>query len=456
MIIDDFKGKRVTVMGLGLNGGGVGIARFLSSAGAKVTVTDLKTEEELEPSLAELEGVPGVSFVLGRHCAEDFTETDMVVKNPGVPWDNGYVALALGKNIPVEIDSSLFFKLCKNPIIGVTGTRGKTTTASLIYGMLKTAGRKPVQVGIGQVSVLDKLDGLEADSVVVFELSSWRLSALGHHKLSPRIAVITNIYPDHLNYYESMEEYVADKKNIFLNQSPEDVCVVNYDDEIIRGLLPEIKAETLRFSTQGIVDGAYVENGKIFFKGEYVLEVSDIGIRGGHNIKNVLAAVCVAGSLDIGAEAIRMAVRAFKGVEHRMEFVREVGGVGYFNDTTATSPEGAIAGLDSFSEKIVLIAGGADKNLDMAGFAEAIARKTKAVVFLRGAATDKIIAAMEARDGKREHIVADSMAEAVDCAHSLASAGDVVLLSPGASSFGLFKNEFDRGDKFKKSVRGLR
>lgn len=454
----DLKGKKITVMGLGLHGGGVGIIKFLAEAGVEILVTDSRPESELTLSLEKLKNIPNIKYILGRHREEDFLSVDMIIKNPGVPWTNKYIQLALEKNIAVEIDSSLFFKLCKNAIIGVTGTRGKTTTASLICEILRTDGKNPMEVGIGQVSVLDKLNELKDDSIVVFELSSWRLSALGHHKLSPQIAVITNIYPDHLNYYASMQDYIADKKNIFLNQKADNICIVNRDNEIVKNFVPEIKSKLLEFSSQEIVRGAYVKNKKIYFNSgveEEVIETADIKMRGEHNVSNVLAAICAAKSLNIKNEDIKKAVANFKGVPHRMEFVREIDGVKYFNDTTATSPEGAIAGLNSFSEKIVLIAGGADKNLDMTQLAKYILEKTKAVVFLQGAATDKIISVIKGINNSREFIIVDSMAKAVDEARKLASAGDVILLSPGSASFGLFKNEFDRGDKFKEAVNNL-
>lgn len=455
MTIDELKNKKITVMGLGLNGGGVGVARFLSLAGAKVIITDIKTEEDLKLSIKELEGLKNIEFILGQHRMQDFSEVDMVVKNPGVPWDNEYIAEALKKNIPVEIDSSLFFKLCKNSIISVTGTRGKTTTSSLIYEILKTAGKNPVKVGIGQVSVLDKLNELESDSVVIFELSSWRLSALGRHKLSPQVAVITNMYPDHLNYYKSMEEYIADKKNVFINQKSDDVCVINVDNEIVQNFSSEIKSEVLLFSSKEIVDGAYASGGKIYFKNEEILGIADIKMRGSHNISNIMAAVCVAKSFNVSNEDIKNSIIDFEGTEHRMEFVREIDGVKYFNDTAATSPEGAIAGINSFSEKIILIAGGADKNLDMTEFAQEISKKTKAVVFLQGKATDKIISAMKENGIEKDFIITGSMEMAVVEAQKLASVGDIILLSPGSASFGLFKNEFDRGDKFKGAVKNL-
>ena len=212
------KGKKITVMGLGLHGGGIGTVRFLSEIGAQVVVTDLKSKEELAPSLKKLAGLKNVTYVLGQHWPEDFKKVDMVIKTPPVPWTNKYIKMALESNVSVEIDSSLFFKFCRNLIIGVTGTKGKTTTAHLIYKILEAAGISAVEVGVSQISVLDKLKDLKKDSVVVFELSSWRLSALGKHKLSPQIAVITNLFPDHLNRYKNFREYVRAKEIIFKYQ----------------------------------------------------------------------------------------------------------------------------------------------------------------------------------------------------------------------------------------------
>lgn len=266
MKLEELKGKKITVMGLGLHGGGVGTVRFLHSAEAKITVTDLKSKEELAPSLEKLKDLKNVKYVLGQHRPEDFTNADMVVKTPPAPWSNKYIKMALEKNVPVEIDSSLFFKFCKNPIIGVTGTKGKTTTATLVYEILKTAGKNPIKAGIGQMSVLDKLKELKSESIIVFELSSWRLSALGKYNLSPKVAVLTNIYPDHLNYYKTIDTYLNDKKYIYLNQKPSDFCVINWDDPALNKLEPEIKAQMIRFSIRKIPKGksVFVSDGTIY------------------------------------------------------------------------------------------------------------------------------------------------------------------------------------------------
>ncbi len=452
-------------MGLGLHGGAVGTVRFLSEAGAQVKVTEIKSKEEMSLSLAKLKDLKNVEYVFGQHRPEDFIATDMVIKNPAVPWTNKYVKLALEKKIPVEMDSSLFFQLCKNKIIGVTGTKGKTTTASLISEILKTSGKNPLKVGIGQTSVLDKLKELKKDTIVVFELSSWRLSALGRVRLSPQVAVITNIYPDHLNYYKSFDEYVKDKKNICLFQDKENSCVISNDNQILHDFSVEIKSRLVRFSKIKIDSGrgVYVDNGAIYSNDgideKKIVDVAEIKLKGEHNLENILAATAATVAVGVELLAIKKAILNFSGVVHRLELVRELDGVKYVNDSAATMPEAAISGLKAYSEPIILIAGGSDKNLNMAEFTSTICEKVKGVVFLKGSATDKIIATIQKVDGRlaeRGFEIVETMEKAVELARSAAEAGDVILLSPGAASFGLFQNEFDRGDKFKAIVKALK
>lgn len=462
MKIEDLKNKRVTVMGLGLHGGGVGTINFLYRSGARITVTDIRPKEELMSSIEKLRDFKNVQYVFGQHRSEDFTKADLVVKNPGIPWDNKHIRLALEKNVPVEIDSSLFFKLCHKPIIGVTGTKGKTTTSSLIYEILKTAGKNPVKVGVGQISVLDKLLDLKKNSVIVFELSSWRLSALGRYGLSPRVAVFTNLYPDHLNYYKNMETYLRDKKNIFRNQKSEDVCVINWDIEELRNLEGEIRSDLVKFSGGKIEQGksVFVEGDSIFLNDgidkKKVLEISSLKLRGKHNLSNIMASIGATYFFGVALKDIVKAIGEFSGIAHRLEFVKKIDGVNYYNDTAATTPESAISGIRSFQEPIILIAGGADKNLDLSALASVILEKTKDAVLLKGKATDKILEKIKKMDPDRNFSVATSMEEAVELAKKKAQEGDVVLLSPGAASFGLFQNEFDRGDKFKEAVSHLK
>ena len=460
-----FKGKRITVFGIGLLGGGIGTIRFLSEHGARVIATDLKNKEQLAYSLEQLRDVKNVEYVLGQHRQEDFTNVDMVIKTPQAQWSNKHIKLALNKKIPVEVDSSLFFKLCKNPIIGITGTKGKTTTSHLIYHILKKAGKNPIKVGIGQMPVLDRLRLLKKNSVVVFELSSWRLSGLTEAGISPHIGVFTNFFPDHMNYYRTMEEYLIDKKNIFIHQKPRDWFICNQDDPTVGGLCKEAKGHMITVASHQVSQGrsVFCDDGVIYINDgidiKEALKVAESPLRGAHNISNVMCAMGAAFAFDIPQKTIVSAVRNFRGVTHRLEFIDEKKGVKYYNDTAATNPQSACMALASFDEPIILIAGGADKNLDYAEFAHTIAKKVKGVVFFKGTATEKIIRSLKKDLGSKPDIksfeIVDSMAKAVEIATMGANAGDVVLLSPGAASFGVFDNEFDRGNQFKKAVESL-
>lgn len=461
-----FKGKKITVMGLGLHGGGAGIVKFLAGHGAHLIVTDIKSKEQLSSSLEKLKGLKNIEYILGQHRTEDFTKVDMVVKTPPVPWNNKHIKLALDHNIPVEMDSSLFFKLCKNPIIGVTGTKGKTTIATLIYEILKSAGKSPVRVGIGQISALDRLDMLKKNSVVIFELSSWRLSALGRAKLSPKIAVVANIFPDHLNYYSTMEKYIQDKKNIFLYQKPADWLVINADDEKVQEISKEARSQIVKFSMSPLKENnsIFIEDNSIFVNdgndSKKLFSLNDIKMRGRHNIPNILAAIGATRAYGIDFSEIKKAVANFSGVTHRLEFVREIKGVKYYNDTAATIPEAVISALDSFSEPIILIAGGTDKGLNFSILGKLAAEKVKNLILLKGNATDKLTDQIKKNLSEEEKskgfTLVDSMERAVEIASQSSQNGDVVLLSPGAASFGLFANEFDRGDKFKEAVNKLK
>ncbi|KKQ53642.1 MAG: UDP-N-acetylmuramoylalanine-D-glutamate ligase [Parcubacteria group bacterium GW2011_GWD2_38_11] len=452
-------------MGIGLHGGGVGTVKFLVTQGAKVIATDLRTKEQLGASLEKLKGLKNVEYVLGHHRMEDFSKVDMVIKNPAASWSDKHIKFALENKVPVEMDSSLFFKICKNKIIGVTGTKGKTTTATLIYEILKTVGKNPIKIGIGQVSVLDKLLLLKKDSVVVFELSSWRLSGLGRAKLSPHIAVFKNIMPDHLNYYGTMEKYFQDKKYIFTNQKPKDWLVMNNDDELLKEATKEVSAQVVRFSYQPLKRSraVFIEDEAIYLNNgidvKKLAAIKDVLIPGRHNLSNVMAAIGAVYAFGISAVEIKKALPQLKGVAHRLEFVRELRGVKYYNDTAATIPDAAISGLNAFEKPIILIAGGTDKNLDFTEFAGEILEKTKNTILLKGNATEKILEklrkiASEEFLGNIETV--SSMAEATTLAQKKAEQGDVVLLSPGAASFGLFANEFDRGDKFRDAVKKLK
>lgn len=459
----DLKGKRVTVFGLGINEGGVGTIEFLEQSGVReILVTDMKKREELLPSIKRLEKYRNITYVLGQHRPEDFSRTNLVIKNPAIPWTNEYIRTAERNGVPVEMDSSLFFSFCKNPIIGVTGTKGKTSTASMIAHILESAGKRVARVGISQTPVLGAFEKIRPEDTVVFELSSWRLSALGRIRRSPHIAVFTNLYPDHLNYYKTLSAYRKDKEYIFRFQKKGDTLVANVAIGLSDGIPAEV--EKLLFSE----DGGLSENGAFFRDGEAILSrdgqetslfrADDLRIPGKHALGNALAAATAAFACGIDPAAIAAGFRTFRGVPHRLELVAEKKGVSYYNDTAATIPQAAISALHAFDRPVILLAGGADKNLSFGSFAEEILAKTKGVVFFRGNATESILREIRklvpGNDTMRFEVV-DSMAKAVEVVSRSAEAGDIVLLSPGAASFGLFKNEFDRGEQFRRAVEAL-
>lgn len=460
------KNKRVTVFGLGINMGGVGTVEFLIQQGVKeVIVTDMKSHDALQSSLAQLSKYKNITYVLGQHREEDFTSVDMVVKNPGISWTNEYIVLAQKNHIPVEMDSSIFFAYCTIPIIGITGSKGKTTTSMLIAHILRCAGKKVVCTGIEQAGVLSLLSETQEADVVVFELSSWRLSALASLHKSPHIAVLTNILPDHQNYYKTLSAYKEDKKNIFLFQKKNDIVVAFSDDEEVRDMVQDAPGEIIWFSLRDEIDGdgAWVQGDALWIrrrgKKECLLSFDQVLLRGLHNRANILASVIAGLAYGLDPQVIKQGVLSFQGVKHRLQYLGEKRGVSYYNDTTATIPEATILALQSFDKPVILIAGGSDKNLDFTLLAGEILSQTQGLILLRGDATEKIVHALREHlpneEKNRPITIVETMAKAVEIASRSASPGDVILLSPGATSFGLFANEFDRGEQFIRAVDGL-
>lgn len=465
MNIKDLKGKRITVMGLGLHGGGIGTAKFLAKTGAKVLVTDIKKREDLKKSLEILKGLP-IQYILGQHRMEDFSNCDLVIKSPAVAANSKYLKVAREHNIPVETDVGLFFKLVSARInlIGITGTKGKSTTSALTYEILKKKYRDVVLAGNIGISVLEKLPEVKKNTLVVLELSSWQLEGLKKHRLSPHVAVVLNITPDHLNRYKSISDYIEAKKLIFSSQNTKDILILNYDDNITRSFVDLAKGECFFFThSAGIIGsihktGAYVKEGGILASGEEICRLVDIKIPGWHNISNILAAVTIGMIYGVPPKKIKETINGFRGLKGRLEFLGKVNGVKFYNDTTATTPEALIAALDSFplnlyKKGIVLIAGGADKNLEFSHLVKEMIGKVKALILLEGSATEKL---EEAARRQLPVEKAKSMEEAVRIADLKATIGDVVLLSPACASFGMFKHEFDRGDKFVEAVRHLK
>lgn len=453
-------GLRVTVMGLGLHGGGVASAAFFAEHGAEVTVTDLRGHDELAASIEQLAPYR-IRYVLGHHDTKDFAAADIVIKNPAVSLDSPY----LKASTQLESDISVFLRLIENPLIAVTGTKGKSTTSSALHHVLKTvdtAAKLGGNITVSPLRFADELRNGNPNTPVVLELSSWQLADLrGRGLLRPRVAVVTNILPDHMNRYRGMDDYVADKMVIVENLSDRDFAVCNYDDPFAERFAQGSPAHARYFSTRKLPDelegGWLAGDERIAFlrsegKSRELLRPPLI-VPGEHNRLNLLAAGVALSCLGIPDQKIASGLSSFPGIRHRLELIGVVMERRFYNDSAATIPEASAAALESFSEPVVLIAGGTDKELDFAPFRR-ISRRPRCVVLLKGSASSKLQLLLE-EQGIPSAGPFDSLGSALDRAMEESKAGDVVLLSPGCASFEMFKNEFDRGDSFVRAVKAL-
>jgi UDP-N-acetylmuramoylalanine--D-glutamate ligase len=458
---ESFKGKKVTVMGLGLFGGGVGAVRYLASQGADVTVTDLKSAEELSASLKRIGKLP-VKLKLGKHDKEDFVNVDMLVVSPAVPDDSKFLEIAFKNSIRIDSELSIFFRLCPAPIIGITGSNGKSTTTSLLGEMLKEAGIKTWVGGNIGVSLLENLDEIKPDDVVVLEISSFQLEYLARIKMSPHISIVTNIAPNHLDRHKTMENYIGTKKAIVHYQQEDDYAILNYDDPTLKKWEGESKGRHLWFSiTKELEHGTFLKNNEIIINHNSTRTVipcsTQINIKGTHNWQNIMAASYVATLMHANVESIKNAIIGFTGLEHRLEYVHTINQVQYYNDSKATTPEAAIAGIKAFDSPTVLIAGGYDKKVSLHQFAQECIRNTKCVILIGETANtiQKLIQDIKGEKTKPEVYMAASLDESVKRASEVAEPGDIVLLSPACASFGMFANFEERGKKFKELVSQL-
>ena len=463
-------------MGLGLNGGGLASAAFFARHGAKVTVTDLKNAKTLAASVNKLKHFSNIRFVLGEHRTEDFKKADIVIKNPGVKRE-GNIFLEKAKHI--ETDISVFLSLSKSPLIAVTGSKGKSSTASAVYHGLQAFGYKSFLGGNITVSPLTFAEHTQADTPVVLELSSWQLADLKSVKsFKPNIAVITPIMQDHLNWYGTMEKYVSDKKIIYKNMTGQDSLICSWGDKWGNIFAQESRSHIYRYAAVPLpenTEGAFFAddgNGycRIAFEksGNTAANRSAAGKGALHRIKllshksrisgiklrqNVLNAALVLALYGAPEDKIADIMDDFGGIEHRMELFHEAAGIKFYNDSAATVPEAAVAALEAFSEPPVLICGGTNKNLNFTSLAEN-ASKAKSLYLLGGSGTDILINLLKERNIPFYGPYAGFNTLLQDMKPQLEN-GDKVVLSPGAASFELFTNEFDRGNQFKERVRAL-
>jgi len=447
--LKSIKNKNIAVVGVGISN--TPIITMLAKAGANVKAFDKNEKSSLGDCVFELESL-GVKLVCGKDYL-DSLDGDIVIKTPGMRFDNPALVRAKQNGAVITSEMELFFEYCPCKIIAVTGSDGKTTTTSLIYEMLKASG-KTVHLGgnIG-MPLLPRINDIDKDDIVVAELSSFQLHTM---KKSANTAVVTNLSPNHLDVHKSMQEYTDAKTNIFKYQSSDDLLILNGDNEITNSFADIAKGRILKFSfkKQPDCDGAFYKDNAVYIKkGENVtklLDRRDITLRGDHNVENFMAAILAV--LDIcSTEHIVSVANNFGGVRHRIEFVRELNGVKFYNDSIGSSPTRTIATLRSFEEKVILIAGGYDKQLPFDELGKIIPKHVKAL-FLTGATAQKIKDAVTA---DLPITVIDDFDSAVRAAADFATAGDSVLLSPACASFDKFKNFEVRGDRFVDIVNNL-
>lgn len=432
---NDFKNKKVLILGLGLLGRGINDAKFFCEIGAQVTVTDLKNKAALQPALKKINRLP-IKFIFGQHRNSDILNSDLIIRNAAIPQNSPFLKLARKHSILVEMDESLFAKYAPVKIIGITGTRGKSTTTMMIYKILKEANF-PVWLG-GNIltrATLPLLNKVNKNDWVVMELSSWQLQGFKEAQISPSIAVITNLYEDHLNRYSSMSSYIADKKAIFKFQNRKNWLFINRDLGILNQITKKAKGQIIKFD-------------KTDLPKNWILKLP-----GDHNRLNASGALKVCRKLGVDKRKIKKVLDSFSGLPYRLEKIGSFKGVEYYNDTTSTTPIAGIMALKAINKPLILICGGSSKKLKMIDFAKAIVERVKNVIFLEGTETSNLVQLVKKFGGKNKILGRfNNLNKAVLKAKSHALPGEVILLSPGCASFGMFKNEFDRGEQFNKIV----
>ena len=445
-------GKKVLVVGMARSG--MAAARFLRTRGAWVTVSDTRGHSQLEPEIQALQSL-GIGCEVGGHRLESLLEAEFIVVSPGVPLNQPLLREAAGRGREILSEIELASRFLRGRVVGITGSNGKTTTTTLVGEILESAGFR-VQVGrnIG-VPLISLVESSASDSINVVELSSFQLEAVSSFRA--HIGVILNITPDHMDRYPTLAAYANAKLNLLNNQAASDFAVLNREDRLLRDRAEPTSASKFWFSTRGPVDqGCCLQTGALVFSNrgrrEQVVGVEDVRIKGRHNLENVAAAVTVTRLLGASVRSIRESVARFRGVPHRLEWVREIRGVDFYNDSKATNPTSARRALEAFEQRLILILGGRDKAGDFTVLSPQVSRRVKGLVLL-GEASRKIESQLA---GTAPVTRAATMEEAVRLAFGQADRGEVVLLAPACSSFDMFRDYEDRGNVFKEAVNRLR
>lgn len=451
------RGKKVAIIGIGVSN--LPLLEYFYDLNARVTIFDSKESNQISVEAMQKIEKYGFEFIGGKDSLSRLKGFDIIFRSPSCMPDRPELVEAVENGAVLTSEIEMVLKLAPCKVIGITGTEGKTTTTTLINEIVKKSGRKTYLGGNMGKPIFTKIRNIKPENIIILELSSFQLSDMD---ISPDISVVTNIYPDHLNVHKSYEEYREAKKNIFKHQSENGIVVLNYDNEFTREFAKEANGKVIFFSSKEKLDDGFIydkADGTIKYCKDgvrrHIMKKEDIKLRGIHNYENICAALAATSSIvDVDTQV--KAIEEFTGVEHRLEFVRELNNVKWYNDSIGTSPASTIAGLNSFDEDIILLAGGSDKGLDYKEVGEAIARKVRALI-LTGPTSEKIEnATKQALNGKSIEIYYTSnMQESVNLAKEIAKAGDVVLLSPASASFDLYKNFEDRGHQFKDCVNNL-
>ena len=451
------KFKKVAIIGLGVSN--LPLLDYMYEKNAKVTVFDEKEEKDIEKNILEKLKKYKFDYFFGKNCFENLKGFDIIFRSPSFLPTRKELVEEEKRGAIITSEIEMLMKLTPATIIGVTGSDGKTTTTSLIYSILKNAGYNAYLGGNIGIPLFTKLNEMKPNDIVVLELSSFQLMGMD---VSPHIGVITNITPNHLNIHKDYEEYINAKKNIFKHQNENDYIILNYDNDITRNCAKEAKSKVIFFSGKEKLENGFIVDNKIIKKCEdgirtHILDCKDVLLRGEHNFENIATAIAATSSL-VDIDKSIDTIKEFKAVEHRLEYVRTIDDVKWYNDSVSSSPTRTIAGLKSFDEDIVLIAGGYDKNLDYTPIAKPILKKVKTLILL-GQTSGKIFDAVKEEEEKENKnidiFMVNTLEEAVNLARKQAKVGEIVLFSPASASFDMFKNFADRGNKFKGLVNKL-
>lgn len=451
----NLKGKKVLLIGLAKTG--ISTIKHLNKLGANIIVNDIKDENMLREILNELNQLKNIEYILGYH-PDNIDDIELVVVSPGVPLDLPFISKIKDKKIELIGEVELAYRLSNKPVfIGITGTNGKTTTTSLVGEIFNRANKDTFIVGNIGNPVIDSIEVANKDSFLVTELSSFQLESIDTFR--PRVSALLNFTEDHMNRHHNMKNYIDAKSRIFMNQTEDDFCILNYDDQYVRELEDKIKAKKIYFSRKVELDnGIYLdkdENIVINLDSKLtLLNKNELSLPGNHNLENSMVAAIIAYILNIDIKVIKDVLKTFKAVEHRQEFVRSLNGVMYVNDSKATNPDSAIKAIQSYKNPIILIAGGMDKQSSFDDFLEVAKENVKSLILL-GETASKIKECAKKKGFIDIHVVKD-MSEAVNIAYKISRENDVVLLSPACASWDMYKSFEVRGNDFKFNVNKLK